>query len=43
MPCEERDEKRLEGKAVRFSGGLKEGEEDQWVSGLFVCRIKKIW
>ena len=42
MPCEERDQKWLEGKAVRFSGGLKEGQEDEWVSGLFVCRLKKI-
>lgn len=42
MPCEPRDEARLEGKGLRFSGVLEEGREEEWVSGLFVCRVRKI-
>jgi hypothetical protein len=33
----------LDGKVVRFEGRLIEGREEEWVSGLFVCRIRKIW
>ena len=43
MPCLERDETLLGGKAVRFGGGLMEGKEEEWVSGLFVCRVRKLW
>lgn len=42
MPCEERDVGLLEGKGLRFSGKLEVGREKDWLSGLFVCRIRKI-
>lgn len=42
MPCLKRDEKRLGGMGVRFGGGLVAGREEDWVSGLFVSRIRKV-
>lgn len=42
MPCAPRDERYLDGKGLRFSGEYRPGREDEWVSALFVCRLRKI-
>jgi 16S rRNA C967 or C1407 C5-methylase (RsmB/RsmF family) len=42
MPCAPRDERYLRGRGLRFSGEYTPGREDEWVSALFVCRLRKI-
>lgn len=42
MPCAPRDGRFLGGKGLRFTGEYSPGQEDEWVSALFVCRLRKV-